>query len=90
MAVLFVARKLTGGDSMSRTTHHVVPNPKGGWDVKRGGAHRISGHYSKKSDAIDAGRTFSKNQKTELCIHGLDGKIQSCDSHGKDPCPPKG
>ncbi|WP_338587823.1 DUF2188 domain-containing protein [Paenibacillus sp. Y5S-9] len=29
-------------------------------------------------------------QKTELIIHGKDGKIQSKDSHGNDPYPPKG
>ena len=74
---------------MARQTHHVVPNQNGGWDVKKGGANRISGHYDKKVDAIDAGRKYSKNLKTELIIHGKDGKIQSCDSHGKDPCPPK-
>ena len=36
-------------------THHVVPNPKGGWDVKRGGAGRASSHHGTKQDAISAG-----------------------------------
>ena len=27
-------------------THHVVPNPKGGWDVRRGGADRSAGRGS--------------------------------------------
>lgn len=26
-------------------THHVVPHHGGGWDVKRGGADRASGHF---------------------------------------------
>lgn len=75
---------------MSRSTHHVVHNPNGGWDVKRGGAERSSGHFDTKQAAIDAGRTISQHQKTEFVIHGLDGKIQSADSHGNDPYPPKG
>ena len=71
-------------------THHVVPNPTGGWDVKRGGADRASGHFDKKQDAIDAGREISRNQGTELKIHNKDGKISQSDSHGNDPHPPKG
>ena len=75
---------------MPRKTHHVVHNPNGGWDVKRGGAQRSSGHFDTKVEAIDAGRQISVNQGTEFLIHGLDGRIQSSDSHGNDPCPPKG
>ncbi|WP_136661628.1 DUF2188 domain-containing protein [Nitratireductor sp. XY-223] len=71
-------------------THHVVPNPKGGWDVKRGGASRASSHHETKREAIDAGRSVSRNQGTEFRIHNRDGKIASSDSHGSDPFPPKG
>lgn len=74
---------------MSRSTHHVVPSPKGGWDVRRGDSERASGHFEKKVDAIDTGREISRNQKTELVIHNKDGKISQSDSHGNDPCPPK-
>ena len=72
-------------------THHVVPNSNnGGWDVKRGGALRPSGHFDRKQDAVDAGRKISRNQKTEFVIHGRDGRIQRKDSHGNDPFPPRG
>lgn len=71
-------------------THHVVPNPGGGWDVRRGGAGRASGHYGTKQEAVNAGRTVSQNQGTELRIHNKDGRIASSDSHGGDPYPPKG
>jgi uncharacterized protein YdaT len=70
--------------------HHVVPNPDGGWDVKRDGADRSSGHHDKKQDAIDAGRKISQNQGTEFVIHNKDGQIAGKDSHGNDDCPPKG
>ncbi len=70
---------------------HVVPNSdKGGWDIKQSGGQRSSGHFDNKSDAVDRAREISQNQSTELFIHGMDGKIQSRDSHGNDPHPPKG
>jgi hypothetical protein len=69
--------------------HHLVPNPKGGWDIKRDGAERSSGHFGTKAEAEKAGRAMSQNQNTEFVVHGKDGKIQRSDSHGNDPCPPK-
>ena len=71
-------------------SHHVVPNPDGGWDNRRAGSQRSSGHYESKWDAVDAAREVSRNQGTELFIHGLDGRIQRKDSHGNDPFPPRG
>ena len=71
-------------------THHVVPNPGGGWNVKRGGGERASSHHDTKRDAIDNARQVSRNQGTELRIHNKDGRISSSDSHGGDPFPPKG
>ena len=74
---------------MPRKTHHIVPNPDGGWDVKKGGAERASEHFGTKKDAEDWGREVSRNQGTEFVIHGKNGQIQQSDSHGNDPCPPK-
>ena len=71
-------------------THHVVPNPDGGWDVKRGGGQRAISHHDLKRDAIDAARKVSRNQRTELRIHNKDGRIARNDSHGNDPYPPPG
>lgn len=71
-------------------SHHVVPNPNGGWDVRRGGAGRASGHFDTKAQAVERGREISRNQATELRIHNRDGRIASSDSHGNDPNPPRG
>lgn len=71
-------------------THHIVHNPGGGWDVKRGGSERASSHHETKREAIDEGRIVSRNQGTEFRIHNLDGRIGQSDSHGHDPNPPKG
>lgn len=78
------------GTKRGPDTHHVVPSPKGGWDVKRGGAERASGHFETKQAAIDQGRQISRSQGTELRIHNRDGRIAQSDSHGHDPNPPRG
>jgi uncharacterized protein YdaT len=70
--------------------HHVVHNPKGGWDVKKENAERASVHTNTKQEAVDKGREISKNQGSELYIHSKNGQIQQKDSHGNDPFPPKG
>ena len=70
--------------------HHLVPNPQGGWDVKRAGAGRASARAQTKQEAENIGREISRNQGTEFIIHGKDGKIQRSDSHGHDPFPPRG
>lgn len=69
--------------------HHVVPNPNGGWDVRKSGGERASVHTDTKQEAINRGREISQNQKTEFVIHKKDGTIGQKDSHGNDPCPPK-
>ena len=74
---------------MSRDEHHVVSNLDGGWDVKRNGAERSSGHFETKQEAVDQGRKISQNQGAEFIIHNRDGKISQSDSHGNDPCPPR-
>ena len=66
-------------------SHHVVPNPDGGWDVKRDNALRASRHLPTKKEAVDVGRTISQNQGTEFVIHRKDGTIERKDSHGNDP-----
>ncbi|RUQ31728.1 MAG: DUF2188 domain-containing protein [Candidatus Competibacteraceae bacterium] len=69
-------------------SHHVVPNPNGGWDIKKGGGEKSIKHTDTKQDAVDIARQISKNQQSELVIHNKDGKISQKDSHGNDPCPP--
>lgn len=71
-------------------THHVVPNPDGGWDVRRGGADRASGHFDTKTEAIGRGREISRNAGTEFRIHNRDGQIGQSDSHGHGPRNVKG
>jgi hypothetical protein len=69
--------------------HHVVPH-QNGWAIIRSGSDKPLRVLPKKLDAVNTARDISRNQGTELVIHRQDGTIQSRDSHGKDPYPPKG
>lgn len=60
---------------MARSSSSCRSQPNGGWDVKRGGAQRSSGHYSTKQEAVNAGRQISRNQGTEFVIHGMNGRF---------------
>lgn len=73
---------------MSKKRQHVVPT-EGGWGVVKEGSNRKTVITDTKKEAEEIGREIARNQKTELVIHGKDGKIQDSDSYGKDPNPPK-
>ncbi len=75
---------------MSNKSTHVVPNAKGGWDIKQSDGQRSSGYFDTKQEAVQRARTISQNQNTELVVHNKDGRISGKDSHGNDPYPPKG
>ena len=70
---------------MARDTHRIVPHKDGGWQVKRDGGKRASHRAETKAEAEKIGRVISRNQGTELTVHGADGGIQRSDSHGNDP-----
>lgn len=61
-----------------------------GWAVKAEGSKKATVIKKTQEEAIAVAREISRNQKTELFIHGTDGKIRARDSHGHDPYPPKG
>lgn len=74
-------------------SRNVVPNPGGGWNVKKPGASRASAHYDAQKEAADRGRQILKNDGGgELITHGRDGQIRAKDTiaPGNDPYPPKG
>ncbi|HHY0467526.1 DUF2188 domain-containing protein [Vibrio alginolyticus] len=68
---------------------HVVPH-ENGWAVKGEGNSKATSVHRTQKEAIDQARGISKNQKSELFIHGRNGQIRERDSHGNDPYPPKG
>ncbi|OHC73124.1 MAG: hypothetical protein A3H93_07385 [Rhodocyclales bacterium RIFCSPLOWO2_02_FULL_63_24] len=73
----------------TKRNQHVVPSGQD-WAIRGAGSSRATEILPTKAEAVDRAREISRNQGTELIVHGLDGKIQSRDSHGHDPFPPKG
>lgn len=69
---------------------HVTPNKGGGWNIQGEGNKRATKTVDTQKEAIEIARNIAKNQKTELIIHGRDGKIRDRDSYGNDPYPPEG
>ncbi|MDT2466917.1 DUF2188 domain-containing protein, partial [Enterococcus avium] len=45
--------------------------------------------FDKKSDAVEYGKNISKNQQSEFIVQKKNGQIQSKDSFGNDPLPPR-
>lgn len=74
---------------MKKQNVHITPHPGGDWQVKRSGNEKASAVLPTQKDAITTGREMAIKAKTELVIHGRDGKIRDSDSYGNDPCPPK-
>lgn len=66
---------------------HVVPRDQG-WAVRGEGNTRDTSHHGTQRDAIEAARDIAQSQKTEVVIHGRDGRIRDADSYGNDPNPP--
>lgn len=74
---------------MAREGQHVTPRGSK-WSVRKAGASRASGVFDTQKEAVKEARKLARNQKTELYIHGRDGRIRERDSYGNDPYPPKG
>ena len=76
--------------AMAKQGQHVVRSSSGGWAVKKAGSSRASSVHDTQAEAIKAATRIAQNQKTELYIHGRDGRIRERSSYGNDPHPPKG
>ena len=73
---------------MPKKNQHVVPTGFA-WGVRGEGNKKLTSTHSTQADAIDKAIVIAKNQKSEVVIHGRDGKIRDKDSYGSDPNPPK-
>lgn len=77
---------------MPRNERHVVPNPDGGWDVKKPGADRASTHHDTQREAEERAKEILGNiGGGEAVIHDRQGRIRDSDtvSPGNDPNPPR-
>jgi predicted RNase H-like HicB family nuclease len=77
---------------MARQRRHVVPNPDGGWDVKKPDAERSSSHHDTQRQAEQKAKEILQNLGGgEAVIHDRHGQIRDSDTvpPAKDPFPPR-
>lgn len=71
-----------------KINQHVVKRDDG-WAVVGEGNSRDTSVHQTQEAAIERAREIAKNYRSEVVIHGQDGKIRDKDSYGNDPYPPK-
>ena len=69
---------------------HVTRNSDGTWNVRGAGNSRVTSIHSTQRDAQQRAREIAINQKSEVVIHDVSGRIRAKDSYGNDPHPPRG
>ena len=67
---------------------HVIPN-SGRWSVKKEGTEIPLSSHRTRELARQTAVPIAKGKKSEVVIHGRDGKIRDKDSYGNDPNPPR-
>lgn len=71
---------------------HIIKSPKNGWDVKKPGSARPTGHAGTQADAEKIAKSqVAKEGGGEVVIHGKTGEIRDSDTvpPAHDPNPPK-
>ena len=72
--------------SKSKKNFHVVRLGKS-WSVKNSG--RVLSSHNTQKNAEKSAAIRAKRTRSEVVIHGRDGRIRSKDSYGNDPFPPR-
>ena len=72
----------------SRKEYHVLPS-QNGWKVQKNNSQRASAIVNTKAEAVAKAHSLSTNTRSEMIVHGKDGKIQYMNSYGHDPFPPR-
>jgi uncharacterized protein YdaT len=67
---------------------HVVPH-EGEWAVRGEGNQKVTSVHDTQREAAERAREIAINQRSEVVIHGRDGRIRNPNSYGNDPNPPR-
>jgi Uncharacterized protein conserved in bacteria (DUF2188) len=81
--------QFTEGATMAGKNQHVVRRDDQ-WAVRGAGNSRDTSLHRTQAAAERAARDIAINQKSEVVIHGENGRIRARNSYGNDPFPPKG
>jgi Uncharacterized protein conserved in bacteria (DUF2188) len=64
---------------------HVIRGNSGGWQVRIEGSARAHSIHKTQAEAAKAGGALARRNKSELLVHGRDGKIRERGTFGGDP-----
>ena len=78
-----------GKSHMSKKGNIWITPHKDGWAVKREKGERSIAVTRTKQEAVNIGNALGKKDGVNVITQRKDGVIQSHDSHGNDPNPPK-
>ena len=76
-------------EPMSTNSQHVMPNPNGGWSVRRMGSTRASRVFDTQAEAVRYARTRRSRKAPTSSFIGRDGTIGEMDSYATDALPPR-
>lgn len=71
------------------SNQHVTKRSDGGWQVRGEGNSRATVVTKTQREAISKARDIAINQRSEVVIHGVNGRIRNKNIYGNDPCPPR-
>ena len=63
---------------------HVMPH-KNGWQVKGEGNLKATVVTKTQADSMKVAKLIAQNNKSEVLIHGVNGKVREKNSYGNDP-----
>jgi len=69
---------------------HVTPHKNGGWQVIGAGNSKATVRTTTQREAQKIATQIAQHQKSEVLVHGRDGRIREKNSYGNDPFPPRG
>lgn len=69
---------------------HVIRRDDHLWAVRDAGNSRDTSLHPTQEAARLAARKIAQNQKSDVLIHDINGRIRQKNSYGRDPFPPKG
>lgn len=71
------------------SNQHVTKRSDGNRQVRGEGNSRATVVTKTQREAISKARDIAINQRAEVVIHGVNGRIRNKNSYGNDPCPPR-
>ena len=63
---------------------HVVSSDKG-WRIEVEGTGRARSTHSTQAEAVHAARELARKNKSELLVHGRNGRVRMRNTYGSDP-----